>query len=487
MHELALWLAAGVLNVRAERSIRFPEQQEIGELRLNFVRLAEGTGRPKRLLIKLSPVAAGSAALWAIAVHIFQWEELLGVAAAGSIDGVVEALSSLMRTADVWLWFYLAFVIANTMFPTLSRRSDKREKVTVFVAGPLLALVFWRLGGAANPAVEVAIEGLMSSVGLVMAQVLFVTVLAVFALGIVEAAIERVSNRSVSFRDGKMMTMSRAEAKQLQLNRRHGSQRSQNAQPKPRPARSLASIYDIKLPIPGPPGREPVSRSAISVVNLDDSAVDEAADQIVASESEQNLKATKQMVLRSPQLKVNPPPAPNLSQSRKTTKATSSPKMEIGRNYTEAEQTPADGHVDEERGASELAPFVRPFVSQDSGDNRHEDWYEDLEVEEAEPFARPFVMASRASLSAEKESASEPKSVDRKGMSSDAEAESTGGFIVVGAVKKRSQTRPAPKPSRCESADAAQSDDSYGSELEYEALDDEADNIDDGKYFDDAQ
>ena len=183
MHELSLWLAAGVLNVRAERSIQFPEQQEIGELRLNFIRLADDASRAKRLIIRLCPVAAGMAALWAIAAHIFQWEELLGMATAGSIDGVVEALSSLMRTADVWLWFYLAFVIANTMIPTLSGRSDRREKALVFVAAPLLALVSWRLGGAANPAIAVAIEELMSSVGLVMAQVLFVTVFAVVSAG----------------------------------------------------------------------------------------------------------------------------------------------------------------------------------------------------------------------------------------------------------------------------------------------------------------
>ena len=105
------------------------------------------------------------------------------MATAGSIDGVVEALSSLMRTADVWLWFYLAFVIANTMIPTLSGRSGRREKALVFVAAPLLALVSWRVGGAANPAIAVAIEELMSSVGLVMAQVLFVTVFAVVCAG----------------------------------------------------------------------------------------------------------------------------------------------------------------------------------------------------------------------------------------------------------------------------------------------------------------
>ena len=31
LHECSLWLAAGILNVRAERAIEFPAEQEIGE------------------------------------------------------------------------------------------------------------------------------------------------------------------------------------------------------------------------------------------------------------------------------------------------------------------------------------------------------------------------------------------------------------------------------------------------------------------------
>ena len=100
LHELALWLAAGLLNVRAERAIQFPEPQEIGELRLNFIRLATETGLIKRLVIAAAPFAAGLIALWAIGAQVFNWQALIGMMPAfpGSLDesGLL-AISTLYR------------------------------------------------------------------------------------------------------------------------------------------------------------------------------------------------------------------------------------------------------------------------------------------------------------------------------------------------------------------------------------------------------
>ena len=477
MHELSLWLAAGVLNVRAERSIQFPEQQEIGELRLNFIRLADDASRAKRLIIRICPVAAGMAALWAIAVHIFQWEELLAVATAGSIDGVVEALSSLMRTADVWLWFYLAFVIANTMFPTLSGRSDRREKALVFVAAPLLALVSWRLGGAANPAIAVAIEESMSSVGLVMAQVLFVTVFAVFVLGILEAAIERVSNRSVSFRDGKMVTISRAEAEQHKLNRRRGSQASRDAQPKPNPARSLASIYDIKLPIPGPPGREPVSRSAVAVVNLD-----LAETPALKPAAPKGGKAGNE-IARIGEAALQPPVSTGSGKDSNTIKLDAEATKVSPPNPTGSRDDHAAIVRPEDR---EDAPFDRPFVEQDTADGLHKDRREDIGAEASEPFARPFTMASRGSVEGVKGVSGELKASDRAtaapGLTAIEQTESGPASV----VKKPSRIRPVPKPSQRKHGASEQPVSGDDNELEYVAIDDDLLYDDDDEIIDDA-
>lgn len=267
LHEAALWLAALTMRARAQGSIAFPAAQDIGELRLNFVRLADDTGRLKRYVIGLCPLAAGLAALWAIAAHIFRWDELLTQAGAGSLDGLAAALDSFLGTADVWLWFYLAFVIANTMFPQLKRESRRREKLLALVAAPPLAYGVWRLGLSVNPGLAAAIEGLMSGLLVIIAQICLVNLAMLLMLGAVEALVERLSKRSASFRDGKMITMTADQAR--------ANQAAQPDQPRPAKSRSmprLRSIYDLRLPIPGPPGDEPVSRSAAAILDIDQPA-----------------------------------------------------------------------------------------------------------------------------------------------------------------------------------------------------------------------
>lgn len=267
LHEAALWLAALAMRARAQGSIAFPAAQDIGELRLNFVRLADDTGRLKRYVIGFCPLAAGLAALWAIAAHIFRWDELLTQAGAGSLDGLAAALDSFLGTADVWLWFYLAFVIANTMFPQLKRESRRREKLLALVAAPPLAYGVWRLGLSVSPGLAAAIEGLMSGLLVIIAQICLVNLAMLLMLGAVEALVERLSKRSASFRDGRMITMTADQAR--------ANQAAQPDQPRPAKSRSmprLRSIYDLRLPIPGPPGDEPVSRSAAAILDIDQPA-----------------------------------------------------------------------------------------------------------------------------------------------------------------------------------------------------------------------
>ncbi|MCY3778861.1 MAG: hypothetical protein OXG78_01005 [Chloroflexi bacterium] len=451
LHELALWLAAGVLNVRAEGSIGFPEPQEIGELRLNFVRLADGTGRVRRLIIRICPVLAGMAALWAIALHVFQWETLLALAGEGSLDGWARALASLTRTADLWLWFYLAFVVANTMFPTLAARSDKREKAIVLFTAPLLAFGLWRLARIANPASAGSIEALMGSLGLVVGQIAALNLCAVAVLGTAEALIERITNRSAAFRDGKMITMSREEAREFRLNQYRESRASQAATNKPRSAPSLSSIYDIKLPIPGPPGREPVSRSAVSVINLD-SARD--APPIAAADSTE----------------ASGPVKPE-------------PTVEPGRTAGNGEEDPSvirpKDHED--------APFDRPFVAKVSPGSPHQDWRTETGTAGAEPFARPFVMASRGNRDEDEGTAGELTASESKAEADGPSSQKSAKPEPVKAVKRPNRTRPAPTPSQREQGVSRGAKDAEDTELEYEAFDDDRPFDDAAETYDEAR
>ena len=271
LHELTVWLLAGLLRVHAETAIDFPAAQEIGELRLNFVRLSPGAGRARKVIISLAPLAAGSIALWLLAAGVFRWGAALAPLEAGGIDALALALGNVLRTADFWLWFYLAFVIANTMFPAQPILHSRWQQAVAGRGLFSLALLAWAIDSASSLT-------LLESLAVALLQVLAFNLLVVAVLGTAESLIERVTGKSASFVDGVMVAMSREEARAWRAEQAQASSASQS----PAKPKTFRSIYDFPLPIPGPPGREPVSRQAVTVLQPapeplddDDSYLDE--------------------------------------------------------------------------------------------------------------------------------------------------------------------------------------------------------------------
>ena len=373
-----------MLRIRAERAIAFPERQEIGELRLNFIRLSPTAGRARYSLAKLAPFATGAISLWLVAIHVFSWRELAAIAAAGSIDDLALAIARLTKTPDFWLWFYLAFTIANTMFPASQQKLSRRQKTALAFAAGALILVLWRIGGAT---LSLGIESLLFSLALVLLQTIFINIAVVLILGTLEAAIERVTGKSATFTRGKMIAMSRKEAqaqKAMLARERSAARRAPQSKIN---AQTISSIYDLKLPIPGPPGREPVSRSAVSIVN--------------PSEAETELKIRAEAAAKPASLPQHsnsepqrPPDAglPMAATDRRTpTLAGKSPKPEKPRQQTKktgAKDEPNDG---------EQAPFSRPFALTATGE-QDSDLASDSASATANDgyFPRPFTMRARA-------------------------------------------------------------------------------------------
>ena len=423
LREASLWLAATALRARAERSLQLPAAQEIGELRLNVVRLSPEIGRFKRLAISICPLAAGLAALYAIASHVFHWEALLALLAGGSADDLAAALEAVLGTADVWLWLYLAFAIANTMFPTRDASWSPRAQAIAYIALTLLAAALWRVGGDALPPVAAAIEALAAGLGLILAQITIVNICALIALGILESLIESLSSRSATFRDGKMITTTGDETRAADQDPSRDSLDTAPAKPSSKAAPALRSIYDLKLPIPGPPGREPVSRKAVALV-------------MPSQES------------------ASPPPVEETEQ----TAASALPA---------ADAPPKRFSAPDLRIDSQDAPFARPFVSSDAP-AADDDWLEaDISVyrpDADELFSRPFAVDARASKD------------DQPSLS---QAEDTGSPasdiqpLPGRAVNRPRRTRPAPKPSQRHAGKSQQADSEIDGELTYEPLDDD--------------
>ena len=94
LHEFTYWLAAGLLNVRAERAIQWPEAQDIGELKLNFVKLAPRSSPWRVAIITLCPLIVGILVVVLIANSIFQLPALLAISTPVTLQNLNQSQKS---------------------------------------------------------------------------------------------------------------------------------------------------------------------------------------------------------------------------------------------------------------------------------------------------------------------------------------------------------------------------------------------------------
>lgn len=267
LYEIVYWLAAGVLNVRAEHAITMPEKQDIGELQLNFIKLSKKASPAKVAIINLSPLFAGLVIIWFIASQVFNIESVLAILSSGngSLESVQQAITQLTSASDFWLWAFLVFTIGNTMLPDPKalRGWWWLVGIAALATAPLFMLGVGEeiVGGALAGPFATALNLLSVTFGLI---ILF-DLVGVLILGAIEATIERITGRSATFKNGKMIVMTRAEviaARKQAREKAYAARKKQLAASQPESIRGPASIYALSLPIPGPPGREPVTNLA---------------------------------------------------------------------------------------------------------------------------------------------------------------------------------------------------------------------------------
>lgn len=373
------WLAAGALNVRAVRSFQLPQKPAIGPLELNFIRLPADVPPIKGAIIAAAPLTAGLLAVWGIAVNAFALETVLGLAAPGQLDDAGRALSTLLAQADFWLWFYLAFTISNTMFP--SSASERRWWQRALPVAVILLIL--ALGGRL----------LWNSLALILSLMTLINLFAVMVLGAIEAVIERLSGYSATFEDGRMITLTRQQA----LARKAAEKRQRQAArsvPSDKTAAAVASIYMLKLPIPGPPGQEPVSRNAVTVVDAPDIKPIPTASN----------KSRKSSPASSPPLVI-----PTLKEDADSPPKKKKPALDIA-PFSSGES-----------GA--LAPFSRPFVKPPPSADRPDEPAQDSPAAAAF-FSRPFAPADQGKAKSKPVTRPVPKPSDKARTTAGAKQES---------------------------------------------------------------
>lgn len=450
---MTLWLAAGLLRVRADRAIQFPATQEIGELRLNFVRLSTQPGLLRLTLIQLAPFVAGVCALWLIAAQVLRLDQIADAAKAGELDDLAGAAAKLVRTTDFWLWFYFAFTFANTMFPQLPKGFRARQRSGAIILTGAIPVAAWRAASLIDSSLVLAIERLTTSLALITLQVIVLNIVILAVLGVVEALIERVTGKSATFSDGRMLTMPRQEAqewKAAQAQKRRAARQRGTDKSK---EKVIASVYELKLPTPGPPGREPVSRSIVTVMVPAEARADDAA----AANSDS--KPEPPTIQLDPKAQAPPEPPADLG-GAPTARRPETTRMSQYRQSEESRserQAPAD---------DENAPFSRPFAGPDS----KADTADGIEIDGADgaktgQFSRPFNLRTRPSVDVDLDpdsSAARPSDVRINPQAATGES---------GPAPPPSRTRPAPKPSARAKKKPNQLSRADGDELSYEPLD----------------
>jgi hypothetical protein len=268
LHEVVYWLAAGVVDVRAERAIQWPEAQEIGELHLNFVRLSKKASPFKVAFISVVPTVAALLVIWWVATNIFDIHSVLEIMDPGTLDAVGAGISRLVSTQDFWLWTYFLFTISNTMMPANFRALQGWRPVIIVVSIVGVVILFTGFADEVGGVLYEPVYDGMNALSALFAVIIVVDLIGVAVLAAIENTIEWITGDSATFKNGKMIAMRRSEVLALKEQERQKviKQRQQKAARPALSAGGIPSIYKLPLPVPGAPGEIPVTQTPAAIV-----------------------------------------------------------------------------------------------------------------------------------------------------------------------------------------------------------------------------
>lgn len=243
VHEFTQYLVAGALNVRIKKDVNWPEAQNDGTLRLDFVRIQKAHWY-QAAIIGAAPMFVGTALVWVISNHVLKLTQLLDAFSEHDIRLVGTAIENLAQTPDSYIWLYLIFAISNAMFPTPADRQGWPLFIGVFSALMIMLVI---LGVNPDVLLDWYGQNIASGVELMttaFAAVLVVALFSIFVIGFSEEILERFTRRKFDYTRNRTRTGTR---------RRSGREPG-SADPIPFDA-PLPSIYSIHLPVPDPAKR----------------------------------------------------------------------------------------------------------------------------------------------------------------------------------------------------------------------------------------
>ncbi len=242
LHELVQWLVAGAMGVRTKTIRIWPEPQQDGTLRLDFVQL-QHPNKISAAIIGAAPLAVGLAVVWAISNYVLQLDHLLDALGTSDLPTVAAAIADLASTPDFYLWLYLLFAVSNAMLPTAAEREGWvliLAIITVVVSFLILIGTGEQLLATYETTIIAGVERLITAFG----TVLVVELPAMIVIGFGEEVLERTTGRKFQY-----------VPPDVAKPREPGS-----SAPLP-PGEPKPSLYLLDLPVPLPPDRPKPQRA----------------------------------------------------------------------------------------------------------------------------------------------------------------------------------------------------------------------------------
>lgn len=237
VHEVVQWLVSGALYVETKQISIWPEPQEDGSLRLDFVQIdLKRAGWLKSAIIGASPFVVGITLVGFISNRILNLENFINSLGTGDITVIGSAVKDLGSTPDFYLWLYLMFAISNAMLPTPADRRGWPLVIGMF-AGIIAFLVLIGVGDKLMETFTGPVAHAVDTLTTALTTVLVVELFAIVFVGFIEEVLERLTKRKFQYRQPTEETPRRREpGSNLPLD----------------PDEPLPSILNLELPIPDP-------------------------------------------------------------------------------------------------------------------------------------------------------------------------------------------------------------------------------------------
>jgi|GEM_PF-1560730 len=257
LHEFIQYLVAGALNVPIKKLTGWPEEQDNGILRLDFIVVEqEETDAIRAALVAASPFFIMSVLVWYISTQVLDLTQVTIALGEADLTALGTAINGVLQTPNFILWTYLLFAVANSMLP---KREEARGFPLILGVGAAIAggMLILGLDAVLLETFGGPVADTMGLINIAVATILVLDIFMIVLLGFLEDSLERWRGYKMDYSFGSEVEMPAAKSQRARRKKRvAGSDEPLEA------GDLLPSIYNLDLPLPSPSDKPKTARPA---------------------------------------------------------------------------------------------------------------------------------------------------------------------------------------------------------------------------------